>query len=134
MKDYILVVILIILDQFLKYLFFSYNLEYLIFHKAKNYWIGLSIDIPYFLIIVNSFLFLVVLWFLLKNNVISKGSFLFIFAWWVSNLIDRILFGYVRDYIDFFNLFIFNLADFYITIGVLFLVYQLFRKKWLKLS
>lgn len=46
----------------------------------------------------------------------------------VLNLIERAIFGCVRDYLNFFNLFHFNLADFVISVGVLTLIYRLFIK------
>jgi signal peptidase II len=47
----------------------------------------------------------------------------------VGNLIDRIRFGYVVDFLDFRVWPVFNLADSAITIGTLFLVYTLLRRK-----
>ncbi|MGQ9501898.1 MAG: signal peptidase II [Anaerolineae bacterium] len=45
----------------------------------------------------------------------------------VGNLIDRVRFGYVVDFIDISFWPIFNLADASITIGVLLIIYQLWR-------
>ena len=56
------------------------------------------------------------------NNNISKKieiiSFGMILGGLVGNLIDRIFYGYVIDYLSFGNFPIFNLADIGITIGV----------------
>ena len=57
------------------------------------------------------------------NNKIEKFSYGFIFGGAVGNLIDRIIYGYVVDFLD-FNLFgysapIFNFADTFIVIGVI---------------
>ena len=49
----------------------------------------------------------------------------------VGNLIDRILFGYVIDFIDFrlFNFAIFNLADSFIVIAVILLIVEAIKCK-----
>ena len=49
----------------------------------------------------------------------------------IGNLIDRILFGYVIDFIDFklFNFAIFNLADSFIVIAVILLVLEAIKCK-----
>jgi len=40
----------------------------------------------------------------------------------VSNLIDRMLWGSVMDFIPFFGLWTFNIADFSISVGVILLL------------
>ena len=64
----------------------------------------------------------VVIWLLIKNyfqkNVFLVFSLTLIVAGALSNLIDRLYFGYVVDFISFFNYSIFNLSDVYIVIGV----------------
>lgn len=72
--------------------------------------------------------------YLLKENVkgIEKICLILIMAGAIGNLIDRIIHGYVIDFLD-FNIFgydfpIFNVADSYITIGViLFILNELMK-------
>lgn len=47
----------------------------------------------------------------------------------IGNLIDRIIFGHVIDFIDFRVWPAFNIADSAVTIGVILLVVYLFKKK-----
>lgn len=58
----------------------------------------------------------------------------FIIAGGVSNLIDRFRFGYVVDFINFGFLPVFNLADIFITIGVLGVLYEQFAKSHIRRS
>lgn len=51
----------------------------------------------------------------------------------IGNTVDRILFGFVRDFIALKYLFIFNLADLYITIGFIFyILYEIDLAKKIK--
>lgn len=47
----------------------------------------------------------------------SNSFLLFFLSGVLGNLLDRIFFGYVRDFIALEGFFIFNLADFYLTIA-----------------
>lgn len=49
----------------------------------------------------------------------------------VSNFVDRVIWGRVMDFIPFFSLWTFNIADFSITIGVLGLIFGK-GKEWIK--
>ena len=66
------------------------------------------------------------------DNNLSLLSFSLILGGAVGNLIDRIFRGYVVDFIS-FTLFkremsIFNVADMYITIGVILLIYIVLKE------
>jgi len=56
-------------------------------------------------------------------------SLAFILAGVAGNLIDRVIFGYVTDFIAFSFWPTFNLADSFITVGVLGMIIYLTRKK-----
>ena len=68
-------------------------------------------------------LILLIVFFFLYNNYKKRNYFLIwglslIFVGAVSNLIDRIHYGYVVDYINFIGFFpVFNLADMMIIVG-----------------
>ena len=63
---------------------------------------------------------------LLKNKAV-RLFLTFVISGGVSNLLDRLIRGYVLDYIDlkFFQP-IFNLADIYITVGIVMLAFRIF--------
>ena len=71
---------------------------------------------------------------LLKSNGFKKFSLILIFSGGIGNLYDRIFFKGVPDFLDFhigeFHWFIFNIADIFITLGVIFMIlFEIFDKK-----
>ena len=61
-----------------------------------------------------------------KSNGIKKFSLTMILGGAIGNVYDRIFYGAVPDFIDFhignFHWFIFNVADIFITLGVIFMI------------
>ena len=71
------------------------------------------------------------LYMISKSSGFKKYSLLLIFAGALGNVFDRIIYKAVPDFIDFhignFHWFIFNLADVFISLGVIFMIiYELF--------
>ena len=76
---------------------------------------------------------LILIFFIRKTNGIEKYSFLIILAGALGNVFDRFLYSAVPDFIDIhyqnFHWFIFNVADIFITLGVILLIYaEIFLK------
>ena len=69
--------------------------------------------------------------FISENRSINKYGFSFILAGSIGNGIDRILKGYVIDFIKikYINFPVFNIADIVINIGVIILIISYFRDK-----
>ena len=69
--------------------------------------------------------------FISENKLINKYALSFILAGSIGNGIDRVLNGYVIDFIKikFINFPVFNIADIVINIGVLLLIISYFRYK-----
>ena len=77
---------------------------------------------------------LIVFFFMMKSKGIEKYCFMVIFGGSLGNIFDRLYYSAVPDFIDFhyqnFHWFIFNVADIFITTGVLLLIFlELFIKK-----
>ena len=62
----------------------------------------------------------------IKSDGFKKYSFLMILGGALGNLFDRIYYKAVPDFIDFhignFHWFIFNVADIFITLGIIFMI------------
>ena len=69
---------------------------------------------------------LVIFFMVLKSYGLKKYSLLMILGGALGNVYDRIFYGAVPDFIDFhignFHWFIFNVADIFITLGVIFMI------------
>ena len=82
----------------------------------------------------------------LINKYIEKNiSFYILLGGIIGNLIDRLIFGYVRDFLDFrifnYNFPIFNISDICICLGIFLIIIKTikedkndnkFRKRWKK--
>ena len=84
------------------------------------------------LIVVITFVILIII---IRSNDYRVYFFIFIFGGSLGNLFDRIYYSAVPDFIDFhlsdFHWFIFNVADIFISLGVLCLIFVeiFFNKK-----
>ena len=77
---------------------------------------------------------IIIFFMIIKNNNIKKYPLLMIFGGAIGNLYDRVSYKAVPDFIDFhigeFHWFIFNIADIFITLGVICLIYvEIFTHK-----
>ena len=136
-------IIIILIDQITKALIFNYykifaNKDLIIFRieLIKNY--GAAFNIfsgdRIFLSIV-SFLFSVILICIIlrKNtsNYIDLYSYSLLLGGSIGNGIDRVIRGYVIDFINlnFINFPVFNIADLSINIGFILILYSIFKIK-----
>ncbi len=137
-------IFIILIDQFTKYLmFFNYktfiNKNFLLFRLdfVKNY--GAAFNIfsgnRIFLSCI-SIIFSILLTYLIlrKNslNIFELLSYSYILGGTIGNGIDRIVRGFVIDFINLniINFPVFNIADISINIGFIFLLYSIFKNKY----
>ena len=77
--------------------------------------------------LIISIIIVIVFFMIIKNNNIKRYPLLMIFGGAIGNLYDRITFKAVPDFIDFhigeFHWFIFNVADIFISVGVIFMIF-----------
>lgn len=139
-KVYILALICLGIDQIVKIFVSNYlilgksikiinNFFYLTYVHNKGAAFSILVGYRYLLIIIT-IIFLYFLYNYLRKQVnifkLEIISYGLILGGVLGNLIDRILFGYVIDYLDFlifnYNFPVFNLADSFIVIGCIMLI------------
>ena len=91
-------------------------------------------DLYNFLTIIISIVILIIFIMIIKRFGFKRYPLLMIFGGALGNVFDRIIYKAVPDFIDFhvgnFHWFIFNVADIFITLGILFMVtIELFNKE-----
>ena len=73
------------------------------------------------------FIILVIIYILFKSKGFKRYSLIFILGGAIGNLYDRIYYKAVPDFLDFhvgeFHWFIFNIADIFITVGIIFMIF-----------
>ena len=76
---------------------------------------------------------LVLLWLMIRSSGLEKLGFAFVIGGSLGNVTDRIFYSSVPDFIDLnyngFHWFVFNVADIFITLGVMMLIFCEFKKK-----
>jgi len=134
-------IFIILIDQFTKYLIFHnhkifISRDFLLFRLdfVKNF--GAAFNIfngnRIFLCSISIIFSILLLYLILRKNTsnyIDHISYSFILGGTVGNGIDRILRGFVIDFINlnFINFPLFNIADLSINIGFIFLLYNIFK-------
>ena len=70
---------------------------------------------------------LIILWMIIKTKGLEKFAFMMVFGGSLGNIFDRLFYSSVPDFIDLhinnFHWFIFNVADIFISLGVILLIY-----------
>jgi len=136
-------IFIILIDQFTKYLIFSnyklfLNKDFLLFRLdfVKNY--GAAFNIfsgnRIFLSCISIIFSILLTYLILRKNTLNSidlYSYSFILGGTIGNGMDRILRGFVIDFINlnFINFPVFNIADISINIGFIFLLYNIFKYK-----
>lgn len=139
-RSFWLVAILgIILDQITKYLIMQnfatvgdtlplwqdvFHFTYVINTGAAFSFFRGQVEILRWISLIVSVILIIFIWYSPRLTLIEELGYGFILAGAIGNGIDRFLFGYVVDFLDFrlINFPVFNLADMAINIGVLLLL------------
>ena len=87
-----------------------------------------------FLTIIIILVTIIIFLMIIKTKGLEKIAFMMIFGGSLGNIFDRLVYASVPDFIDLhfnnFNWFIFNVADIFISIGVvLLIILEFFKKK-----
>ena len=86
------------------------------------------------LTVIIIFVTAIIFWMIIKTKELEKLGFMMIFGGSLGNIFDRLYYSSVPDFIDIhfynFHWFIFNVADIFISIGVMLLILlEIFVKK-----
>jgi len=133
---------LFLIDRFIKGIItvnqnFSFDLffDWFRFEVMSNSGVAFGIPVAYWILMALYAIILLGLCFaaisaVLKNDLKSLSSIMFIAFGAFSNFLDRIRFGFVWDYLYLKNFSVFNIADIMITAGVAaYLALNLFKVK-----
>tara|TARA_Y100000310_G_C20598040_1_gene771530 strand:- start:101 stop:529 length:429 start_codon:yes stop_codon:yes gene_type:complete len=131
MKKLLYALILIVFDQFTKFLFQNqyYGSGFFKIYYTENTGAAFSILQNQNLLLAIIAIVVVALIFYYYKQVKLKLPLILILAGAVGNLIDRVFFGFVRDFISISIWPIFNLADVFSTVGVLWLIYYFYTEE-----
>ncbi len=133
LKSLSIILFVVLADQITKYLFKGKTIELiknvLSLNYTTNTGAAFGIFKGYNLILIIVTIIVIVLCFKwIKKKEFHYLPLSFIIGGAMGNLIDRLLFGYVRDFIDFKIWPVFNLADSFITIAIILIIYKKIKK------
>ena len=136
-------IFIILIDQLTKYLMFHnnkifINKDFLLFKLdfVKNY--GAAFNIlsgnRILLSLISIFFSIILIYLILRRNTSTKldlYSYSFILGGTIGNGLDRIMKGFVVDFINLniINFPVFNIADISINIGLILILYSIFKNK-----
>jgi len=135
-------ILIFLIDQFTKYLMSNnykifINKNYYLFKLdfVKNYGAAFNLfsGSRIFLSFISIIFSILLIYLILRKNTLNSldlYSYSFILGGTIGNGIDRILNGFVIDFINLnlINFPVFNIADLSINIGFIFLLYNIFKK------
>ncbi len=104
------------------------NFFYLSLVKNKGTAFGLFKNQSLFFLAISFFAVVFISYLVFKRNSRFAFPLCFILAGASGNLIDRLIFGFVIDFLDFRIWPVFNLADFFICFGAGLLIFKSIRK------
>ncbi len=115
---------------------FLFSEKFIGLRLYKNFNLIFNIVLPEWLMyLLIGAILIVLIWFLVKNylckNIFLIFSLSLIISGAISNLLDRLFWGYVVDFLSLFNYSIFNLSDVYIVcgVGLVFILEFILKKK-----
>lgn len=140
-RFYFIVFLVLVFDQLVKFFVKKielgkdlFDIGIFSFTHVHNYGAGFSIlqgQNWLFISVALLFIFLIVLFYdKIEKDLMVQSGFALLLGGTVSNLIDRVSYGFVIDYFNFKIWPVFNIADSAITVGaVLVVIYYLKKKK-----
>ena len=128
-SEIVLVVSLFAIDSISKAMFINANKVFIsgVFNTAWAWWI----PFPMRILIVVSIVAIVFCFIAYNKKLIPYWSFVLLLSWALWNLFDRIVFWWVRDWLNIQIIPVFNIADVFITLWVcVFIYHERYKKPW----
>ena len=142
LSNLILVIVIFILDRLSKIYVISMSNENSVSHIFSSKYLNISLiwnegiafglfsfeekSLYNFLTVIILAVILLILIMIINSNGIKKYLLIMIFSGAIGNLFDRIFYKAVPDFIDChigeFHWFIFNVADIFISVGIIFMI------------
>ena len=131
LQSILLAIFLVFIDLGTKYIFYNnqWGKNYSFIEPAMNMWISFSFDVPYILVIPLSFIVLFGFLYFYRYKIFSNIAIILLVAGTVGNLYDRVVYDGVRDFLVMPNMFIFNIADILLSLGILIAFAHIFFAK-----
>lgn len=128
-SEIILVILLFTIDSITKAIFIQTQSTFIssVFNTAWAWWI----PFPMRILIVISIIAIIFCFIAYRRKLIPYRTFVLLLAWALWNLFDRIVFWWVRDWVNIQIIPVFNLADIFITLWVcIFIYHERYKKSW----
>lgn len=118
--DSLIILILIFFDLITKYLFFNHGIgsSLSLIEPAMNNGISFSLTVSSSIVFPITMISLLFFSYMYSKKMFPRWSLIFLFAGTIGNFYDRIIYDGVRDFLVFPYWFIFNLADIFLFIGI----------------
>lgn len=134
-RFFIIGIIILIIDQITKVVMINKNISiipnFLNFTYTKNFGGAFGIGSKYIVLIISILIIIGIIIYIVKYKEKIKNYLPYTLIIWgsIGNLIDRIVRGYVIDFIDvnLFNFPNFNISDISIVLGVILIVYKIIK-------
>ncbi len=134
----LIIIFLILLDQITKLFFINknyFNKFFISINYSQNFGSSFSIfenisNYNFYLSLFSIFILIITIYYFKEyfKDKNKKYILILFISGLIGNLIDRIIFGYVNDFIYLKNLFIFNFADIYLSLVFILIIYFEFLK------
>lgn len=130
-KFIVLWCVLLAIDLVSKYYFFDQEFlsHYALIEPVMNFWISFSWGLSYTFVVPLTFVAIATFIHFYRKEYFSLLITTFLIAGTVGNLYDRIVYDGVRDFIVMFDWFVYNIADIYLSIAIIMVVFQFFFSK-----
>ncbi len=131
MKKLLYAIVFILFDQISKFIFQSkyYGTGIFKIYYTENTGAAFSILQNQQILLILISIIVIIIIFKYYKEIKLKLPLILILAGTIGNLIDRVFFGFVRDFISVSIWPIFNLADVFNTIGIFWLIYYFYKEE-----